>query len=432
MDIDSFLIIIKLLCVFVLIFFNAVYVCAEFAFVKARKTKMEELEDAGVIKARDVLFGINHLDAYLSVCQLGITLTSLGLGWLGEPAVSATLRPLLGLFGMSEGGIKSVSVIIGFVIITFLHVVFGELAPKNIAIHKAESMVLSLAPMMKFFYYLFYPFVVILNCTANVVTKMLNIKPATKKEQTLSSEELKLIIEDSQEGGHIEAQEEEIMQNVLNFDEKIIRDIMTPAIDVATVNYNQKISEIVKIVAKSKFTRYPVLDDDNKIVGILHLKDAFLAEGDRLCGEIGAKPMFVPEINSLEKLLSRFRESHKQIAVVVDEFGMYQGIVTMEDVLEELVGEIQDEFNNETELLFFDKGYYYISGKMNVAEMCEKLQIDYDFESGDISTVAGFVIDILGLIPRVGDVFSYGGYEWAVSDMEGQRILRVKCRKKEE
>lgn len=235
---DYFSYVIKLVFVAILIYFNAVFVCAEFAFVRARKTRMEELDDEGVSGAKTVLFGLNHLDAYLSVCQLGITLTSLGLGWLGEPAISALFRPLLTACGLGDMAIKSVSVIIGFIIITFLHVVFGELAPKSIAIQKSEKMVLSLAPFMKFFYYVFYPFVIGLNSAANVAIKILGVKPAGKKEQTLSAEEIKLIVEDSHEGGHIEGQEEEIIQNVLDFDEKIIRDIMTHRLDVKSVEAN--------------------------------------------------------------------------------------------------------------------------------------------------------------------------------------------------
>ena len=433
MDTESFLLIIfKLLCVFVLIFFNAFFVCGEFAFVKARKTRMEELEDKGVPKARDVLFGIEHLDMYLSVCQLGVTLSSLGLGWLGEPAISSLIRPLLSFCGIGETAIKSISVIVGFIIITFLHVVFGELAPKNMAMQKAEKMVLSMAPAMKFFYHIFYPFVILLNSMASVVTKMLKIKPATKKELTLSSEELKLIVEDSQEGGHIEEHEEEIIQNVLDFDEKTVKDVMTPWPDVATLEENQTLEEIIPLTEKGKYSRYPVLDSEDRIMGILHLKDAFFADRKAKCGELITEALFVPEIMSVEKLLDKFRTSHRQIGIAIDEYGIYAGIVTMEDVLEELVGEIQDEFNNETENIVFQNGIYSISGKTDIDEMCEKLAIDYNREEQDISTAAGFVIDILGVIPKNGDTFEYGKYRWTVSDMDGQRILNIKAEKKEE
>lgn len=421
----------KLLCVILLIYFNAVFVCAEFAFVKARKTRMEELFENGNQKAKEVLFGISHLDAYLSVCQLGITLTSLGLGWLGEPAVSSLFRPLLKLLGMSDSAIKSFSVIIGFVIITFLHVVFGELAPKNIAIQKAEQMVLSLAKLMKFFYYLFYPFVISLNCAANSIIKILKIKPATKKEMTLSGEELKLIVEDSQEGGHIEEKEEEIIQNVLDFDETEVRDVMTPWPDVTTLYSDQTLSEIMPIAEKHKYSRYPVLDGEDRVIGILHLKDAFFADKDKKCGDIATEPVFVPENLSIETLLEKFRHRHRQIAVAVDEYGISLGIVTMEDILEELVGEIQDEFNNESDPLVEKDGVFYISGKMDAEEMCEKLNIEYDCHEEDIATSAGFIINNIGLIPKVGDCFKFSGYKWTVTDMDGQRILRIKAEKQE-
>ena len=432
MDTDIFSVLISLLCVFVLLFFNGVFVCAEFAFVKARKTRMEELKDKGEKRAAKVLFGIDHLDAYLSVCQLGITLTSLGLGWLGEPALSALLRPLFSLLGMSDTAIKSVSVIAGFIIITFLHVVFGELAPKNIAIIKSENMVLSLASMMKFFYYLFYPFVIALNGTANSITKIFRIKPPSKKETTLSSEELKLIIEDSQEGGHIEEREEEIIQNVLDFDEKTVKDIMTPRPDVAFLESEMKISEILPVVKEKLFTRYPVTDSEDRIVGVLHLKDAFCTEKDVPVKKISAEPLFVPELMSVESLLDKFKASHKQIAIVIDEYGIYSGIVTMEDVLEEIVGEIQDEFSNEADPVTEKDGVFYISGKTDIEEMCEKLDMEYDSDRQDISTAAGFVIDIMGVIPKTGDTFEYGNYKWTVLNMDSQRIVRIKAQKQGE
>ena len=426
---DYFSYVIKLVFVAILIYFNAVFVCAEFAFVRARKTRMEELDDEGVSGAKTVLFGLNHLDAYLSVCQLGITLTSLGLGWLGEPAISALFRPLLTACGLGDMAIKSVSVIIGFIIITFLHVVFGELAPKSIAIQKSEKMVLSLAPFMKFFYYVFYPFVIGLNSAANVAIKILGVKPAGKKEQTLSAEEIKLIVEDSHEGGHIEGQEEEIIQNVLDFDEKIIRDIMTHRLDVNSVEANDKLSDIVPLVSETKFTRYPVLDQEDKVIGVLHIKDAFCSEKNLTCQDIAQEAMFVPEIMPIETLLDRLKENRKQMAIVVDEYGFYQGIVTMEDVLEELVGEIQDEFNDEDALIAEKDGVITILGKMNIDEMCEALDLNYDYDDQDISTVAGFVIDVMNKIPDKGETFKYGGYDWTVSEVEDQRIIKVTAKR---
>lgn len=426
---DTFILIIDLLCVVLLIFFNAVFVCAEFAFVKARKTRMEELDDKGDRRAKSVLFGIDHLDMYLSVCQLGITLTSLGLGWLGEPAVSSLIRPLLRLLGMSDSGVKSISVIVGFIIITFLHVVFGELAPKNIAIQKAESMVLGLSGMMKFFYILFYPFVIALNSAANGICKLLRIKPQSDKENSLSSEELKLVVEQSHEGGHIEEAEEEFIQNVLEFDEKIVRDIMTPRIDTVCVNGDDKLPDIVSVVKEKKFTRYPVIDEDSKVLGVLHLKDAFCESEEKTCKDICQEPLYVPENMNLEVLLDKLKENHKQIAIVVDEFGDYSGIVTMEDVLEELVGEIQDEFNNETAPIVKKDNYYIVKGKMNIDEMCEELDLNYDYDDNDVSTVAGFALDILGDIPKRGDTFEKGQYKWTVLEMVDQRITKLKAEK---
>jgi len=428
---EAFLAIFNLIFVAVLVFLNALFVCAEFSFVKVRATRIHELADKGSAMARLALFGIEHLDAYLSVCQLGITLTSLGLGWIGEPAFARLLSPLFNLFNFSQATIHSMSVIFGFAIITFLHVVFGELAPKSIAIQKAEKMVLILSPMMRFFYFIFYPLVSLLNNTSNSILKIFKIPPATDGEHSHTTEELKMLVDDSYEGGHIEENEQEIIQNVLSFDEKTVRDIMTPRLDVVSINSGDKLSDIVSIVQKNKFTRYPIVEEDSeKVIGILHLKDAFGVEIDEPVINIARDITIIPEFMTLEKLLKKFQETRQQMALVVDEYGDYQGIVTMEGVLEEIVGEIQDEFNNE-EPEFVKKGdFYIISGKMPISEMCDELDLSYNYDEKDISTVAGFALDIIGEIPSVGESFEYEDYQFTVSEMDEQRLMQLKAKHK--
>lgn len=427
---DAFIAALKFLAAILLVILNAVFVAAEFSFVKVRHTRIQQLVDEGSFKARIADFGVRHLDAYLSVCQLGITLSSLGLGWIGEPAVSELLKPLFGVMGIgSVEAQHSISIAVGFTLITFLHVVFGELAPKTIAIQKAEKVVLNLGILMRFFYVIFFPVVIIFNGTANLVLKLLKIHPSAESEHTHTVEELKMLVEDSYASGNIDEEEQAIIRNVFHFETKNAKDIMIPRLDAVHLSVKKSFEDNLKIIKGKKHTRYPIVDEDTeKVVGIFNIKDFFDRNEDDIIGAM-REVLFVPENIALDRLLRKFQVNKQQLAVVVDEFGSYQGIISMEDVLEELVGEIKDEFDMEDEnpgISHIGEGVSLVSGKMSIAELEEIIDLDYDFEEKDVSTVAGFALDCMGGIPKVGDSFQFDKKDFEIVEMDEQRIISVK------
>ena len=419
--------ILNLMVAVLLVILNGIFVAAEFSYVKVRATRMLQLISEGSFKARIAYFGVIHLDAYLSVCQLGITLASLGLGWIGEPAVARLLDPLMNSFGIvSESARHSIAVIVGFSLITFFHVVFGELAPKTLAIQKAESIVLHLGIPMKFFYYIFYPFIIVLNGTANLVIRLLKLEPASESEHSHSLEELKMLVDDSYKSGNINEGEQQMLTKVFHFESKDAKDIMIPRLDAICLHTKKTFEENLAVLKEYKHTRYPVIDDDaDKIIGVLNIKDLVGRDKEDVLS-LMRDVMFVPENMPLDKLLKKFQQNKQQMSVVVNEYGSYQGIISLEDVLEELVGEIQDEYDfEEPEIIEISTGVYKVSGKMPIAELENTIDLKYDFEEKDVSTVAGFILDCLGEIPSVGDRLIYDNKVFEVNEMDEQRILSV-------
>ena len=434
-----------ILLALLLVALNALFVAAEFSFVRVRPTRVEQLVLEGNSRAKYVSFGLNRLDGYLSVCQLGITLSSLGLGWLGEPAVGRLLESLLLTVGLrlNDAVLSSVAVIVAFLFITFLHVVFGELAPKTVAIQKAEAIALFLAWPLRVFYTLFYPGVVVFNGAANLFIRLFNVEPATESEMTHTQEELQVLITDSYKSGHIGETEQTMLQNVFYFEELVACDVMLPRPDVVFLYKHKTIEENIEIARATGHTRYPVCDETaDDILGFVHIKDLFFLafraqEAEYRNNDNGTnKPSlmeviraveFVPEYLPLAQLLHKFQKEKQQLAIVVDEYGINVGIVTMEDILEELVGDIQDEFDSEEpEILQADDGSFSVSGKMLIDDLASYVRLDYDEEENDYNTVAGYVIGFLNRIPEEGDEALIGGVRFDVVKMDGLRIDRLK------
>jgi CBS domain containing-hemolysin-like protein len=417
---------------------NALFVAAEFAFVRVRTTRIEQLVLEGNSRAKKVSFGLNNLDGYLSVCQLGITLSSLGLGWLGEPAVGRLLESLFSAIGLNipEAVISTLAIATGFLFITTLHVVFGELAPKTVAIQKAEAVSLLLAWPMRMFYTLFYPAVVVFNGTARLFLRLFKFEPATDSEMTHTQEELQVLIKDSYKSGHIGETEQTMLQNVFYFEELVACDVMLPRPDVVFLYNNKNIEENISIARDSGHTRYPVCDESaDDILGFVHIKDLFyLAFRDKesekkklSLSDVMREVEFVPEFLPLAQLLHKFQKEKQQLAVVVDEYGINVGIVTMEDILEELVGDIQDEFDHEDpEITQATDGSFSVSGKMLIDDLVSYMQLEYDEEENDYNTVAGYVIGYMNRIPEEGDDIVIGTRRFEITKMDGLRIDRMK------
>ena len=412
-----------------LVLLNGMFVAAEFGFVKARKTRMELLAARGDRRAQSALFGMAHLDAYLSVCQLGITLASLGLGWIGEPAVARILRPVLEIFSITnQAVISSLSMAIGFATITFLHVVFGELAPKSISIQKAEKTVLVLARPMRLAYLLWYPVVVILNGISNAFLRLIGIRPASEAEQSHSPEELRMLIMESSKGGKLDASGGRMLDNIFSFYHRTAKDIMTHRMDTVLLHVGDNLEQVMRVLEESGHTRFPVYDDDkDSIVGFIHAKDLLSLQKGASLRDLLRDPAYVQETVRLDKLLQDMQAKRRQFCVVVDEYGDWQGILTMEDIVEAIVGEIQDEFDNEEPDVIAELGgSYLVSGDLSLDELEEHLPLQCPIDTDMYKKLAAHFMDSLGEIPKAGDVIELCNKKFTVIDMDRYRVRRVR------
>ena len=421
-----------------LVALNGLFVAAEFAFVKIRTSKVEEMVQEGKSSAGIVKEAIENLDSYLAVCQLGITIASLGLGALGEPAIATLIEPLLEPLGVSEGTLHAVAFVVGFGIITFLHVVFGELAAKSFAIAKPEGTSRLVAPFMKFFYYAFRPGVWVFNGTANAFVRMFGVPPASEGEEAHSEEELRLIIGQSTDQGVLKEDEEGMIRAVIQLEETRAREIMVPRPTVESLPAEMRLEELFSVVAEGNHTRYPIFEDDSgeRIVGMIHAKDVLRAakeagdlEADVTSRDLMRDVLTIPENRSVDKILKDLRAQRLQMAVVIDEWGSFEGLLTIEDIVEEIVGEIRDEFDEEALVFREHDGGYSIDGRVPIRDVNEAL--GSEFESADFDTVGGLVLGHLGRAPEVGDEVTVDGRVLRVDEVDGTRIASVLVREEQ-
>jgi len=412
--------------VFVLVALNGFFVAAEFAIVKVRGTRITELAAEGGRRARVAEHMVTHLDAYLSATQLGITMASLGLGWVGEPALSHLLEPPLRLLGLdSPGSLHLASSIFAFVVITFLHIVVGELAPKSLAIRKSEGTTLWVAMPLRWFYTLFHPVIWFFNGAANLILRAIKINPATDAELAHSEEELRMIITASREGGHIDEVEQTIMRRALTFGERSVEDIMVPRTEMAGLPTDMLIGVALEEIAESNHTRYPIYEEDlDETIGYAHVKELYRADRTRPVRSVLRPIGFISETASIEVALQRFQSTRTPLAIVVDEHGGTAGLVTIQDVIEELIGEVQDEFDHDIPMIeATDNGGYSVDGAARVDYLNEHLGLEVP--KAGFPTLGGRVFEQLQRRPRVGDEVSVGNHLARVLEIDGLRILRV-------
>ena len=419
-----------------LVALNGLFVAAEFAFVKIRATQVDRLVREGKTSAGLVEEATNKLDAYLSISQLGITISSLGLGWIGEPAFAHLLEPLLKPLGVPEGSIHVIAFAVAFGTITFLHVVFGELAPKSVAIARAEGTALFVAPIMRFFYYLFWPGIIVFNGTANAVVRLFGVPAASEADETHSEEELRIIIEQSTRQGVLNTGEEHMLEAVFELEDTRAREIMVPRPDVVALPADTKLEELVSATA-GNHTRYPVFEggSPDHIVGMVHVKDVLEAiketrslEADVRASDLMREVLIVPENRRVDEVLKDLQSQGLQMAVVIDEWGSFEGIVTMEDIVEEIVGEIRDEFDEEEpHVERVEGGSYTIDGRIPIGTVNEV--VGSDFKSEDFDTIGGLVLGQLGRAPGVGDEVHLHGHILRVEEANGPRVARVSVKK---
>jgi len=422
----------RLLGALVLVFLNGFFVASEFAFVRVRSTSVEQLAATGKTGSATLQEAMDNLDDYLATTQLGITIASLGLGWIGEPAVAALIDPVLQAF-LPESLIHLVAFAVGFSFITFLHVVFGELAPKTIAIAQAERIALLVAPPMKACYYLLYPGIVVFNGTANFFTRLIGIPPASESEETLQEEEILAVLSHSGREGHVDKSEVEMIERVFELDDTTAREVMVPLPDVVSVPADMPLSELRALIIDEGHTRYPVVeaDDATQAVGFVDVKDVLRAgasdDGESVtAGDLARDLPLVPESASVDALLEEFQTEQTQMAAIIDEWGSLEGVATIEDVVEAIVGDIRDGFDvdeREPSLERRSDGTAVVDGGVSIAVVNDAL--DSEFESEEFETVGGLVLDRLGRAPEVGDEVSDAGYDLTVDEVDGARVARV-------
>jgi len=421
----------SILLVVLLVGLNGFFVAAEFAMVRLRESRLATMAESGSKRAGFARSMVNNLAAYLSACQLGITLASLGLGWIGEPAVASFLRPMFHGFGWNnETAIHGTSVAIGFVIITMLHIVIGELAPKSMAIRKTEAVALTAAAPMVFFYKTMYPFIWALNGMANGLLRLLRIEPASELESAHTEEEIRILVKESNKNGLIDNTEMALVDNIFEFADTTAREVMIPRTEMICLYKNLPREENLEIAYDGMRTRYPVCEQDkDHIIGFVHIKDLMRypdADYDRLIRPIIA----VPESIRISELMKLMQRSRTQIAMLVDEYGGTAGLVTLEDIMEEIVGEIQDEFDEEErpELEQAGEFSYSIDGMMLIQDVNDQFGFELDFD--DYDTIGGWLYArIDALPPRKGQSVDYEGSTFIVDETEQKRISRVRVLK---
>ena len=412
-----------------LVALNGFFVAAEFALVKVRPTQLDPWVQRGSRMGRVARHMVRHLDAYLSATQLGITLASLALGWIGEPAFAWVVRPVVELFpGAGEEAVRHASIVVAFLVITILHIVLGELAPKSLAIRKPEATSLWIALPLFAFYKITYPAIWILNHSANAILKVVGIQPVSESELGHDEEELRRLLASSHPERLSEVKQE-LLDNIFELSHRTARQIMIPRGDVVYLSVTQPLETNLEIARGSGHTRFPLCDGDlDRVLGLVHIKDLFRSATPPVSlTEIARELTFVPETFELDRLLLRMRQSQVHMAAVLDEYGGVSGIVTLENVVEEIVGAIQDEFDTEEpELVPLGEGAYDVSGSMLVKDFEDELALE--LSDRDEDTIAGLVLSELGRSPEVGDRARIGPLAAEVREINGNRIVRLRVR----
>ncbi|MEH7050346.1 hypothetical protein CN568_23605 [Bacillus pseudomycoides] len=427
----------KLIMVVILIALTGFFVAVEFAIIKVRSSRIDQLvgeKKRGALAAKKV---ISNLDEYLSACQLGITITALGLGWLGEPTIKHVLEPLFFKIEFSPAIASTVSFIIAFVVITFLHVVIGELAPKTFAIQKAEQVSLLLSQPLIYFYRIMYPFIWALNGSARLVTGIFGLSPASEHEVAHSEEELRLILSESYKSGEINQAEFKYVNNIFEFDNRLAKEIMVPRTEIVGLYEDEPFETHIKVIGQEKYTRYPVFGEDkDEIIGMVNVKDLFIRYMDGGQNEeCSIIPYTRPVIEVLENipihdLLLQMQKRRIPLAVLYDEYGGTAGIVTLEDILEEIVGEIRDEYDEDEHppIEHISETYKIIDGKVLISEVNDLLGLH--LFADDVDTIGGWIMMRKQTIIE-GDVIETNGWIFKVLEKDVHQIKRVEIKKVE-
>jgi CBS domain containing-hemolysin-like protein len=433
---DLFWILLRVLAVVVLVLLNGFFVAAEFALVKVRETQLSILVQKGHRRAKVATYILGRLDAFLSAAQLGVTLASLGLGWIGEPVFLALLKPLFAVLNLESHNLQhGLAFAVGFSVITFLHISAGEQAPKWLAIQKPLPIALWVAYPMLWFYRASYPFVVVLNAASQWLLRQVGLHAVSEAEKSHSEEELRLLLAGSGGNAGRAALGRNLVLNALDLRQRVARDVMRPRQEIAFFDTEASIGDCMEIAEKTRYSRFPLCEGGNldKTAGVVHIKDLYAmrlkARSAAELTPVARKLVYVPETARLERLLQLLLDRKLHMAIVVDEYGGTLGLVTLENILEELVGQIQDEFDQEKPLLAkTSETSWQVDGALPLHELEEV--VGEPLEEEGITTASGWVTRRLGGFPKVGDVVTLSGSEVRVEEMDGMRVARLAVKKR--
>lgn len=433
----------NILLVFVLVLANGFFVASEFALVAVRKSRIEALANEGSSAAKRLLDCLNNLNAYISATQLGITLFSLGLGWMGEPAIAKMLDPILFKIGEATGWtflasptvLHTISFIIAFTIITFLHIAFGELAPKTMALELSEKVALTVALPLQIFYKIFnYP-IRALDWTGTKIVRVFGLQPSHEHGSIYTEDEIRQLISVSQKSGHLNEEEEELINKVFEFSDTTVKEAMIPRTEIVAIPYSSSLEDIAKYFRQYGYSRLPVYGESlDDIKGVLHSKDVmqyFLVKSRLFKIEKVVKPPFyVVDTAKLEEVLRQMQKGKSHFGFVVDEHGGVEGIITLEDLLEEIVGDISDEHDEEvTEQIHpQEDGSYLLDGNLVVRDLNRRLSMNLPISEG-YTTIAGFLMSEAGQILSEGEIVLFNGHTFKVEEVDKRRILKVRMEK---
>jgi len=426
----------NLVLIAILIALTAFFVTSEFAIVKIRSSRIDQLIEEGNTRAVSAKRVISNLDEYLSACQFGITITALGLGWIGESTIERLLSPLFIKLHFADSATHVLSVGIAFAAITFLHVVVGELAPKTLAIQKAEWITLTVSRPMILFYKVMYPFIWILNGSARLVSSIFGLKPVSENELAHTEEELRIILSESYKSGEINQSEFKYVNKIFDFDNRIAKEIMVPRTEIVSLSKDDTLETFLKLIREEKFTRYPIIDGDkDHIIGLINLKEIMTdIVGNEKQTSTGTLEHYIrPIIRVIETipihdLLVKMQKDRLHMAILMDEYGGTSGLVTVEDILEEIVGEIRDEFDmDEIPMIRKIRDHHYIiDSKVLVSEVNDLLGVSINDE--DIDTIGGWILTE-NYDAKEGDIIFYESYSFKILEMEEHHIKYIEVTK---
>lgn len=422
-----------------LLFSNGFFVASEFAMVKVRKTRIEQLVKEGDFNAKIALEALKDLDKFIAAVQLGVTISSIGLGWVGEGTLARIIEPIFAFLpGISQNiATHTVSVSIAFALITFLHVVIGELVPKSIALEYTEKTALIVARPMQVITTIFNPFIWLLNGFGNSLLQMFHIPHSHKGSLVHSTEELDMLVNASYDGGVLNETEKDMLHNVFKFSDLTAKQVMIPRTDMICIPEDMSFEELNNLAAESQYTRYPVYSEDiDHITGLIHVKDLYslsIKNQERPIKSLLRKVLLVPETITMDNLVLEFKKRKGQMAIVVDEFGGTSGLITLEDVLEEIFGEVQDEFDEEEEcdIREIEPNKYIANAMMRLDELAEFFEIQEEaIDDEDIDTIGGLVVKLLGHIANIGDTARFENLTFNVKEIDGARITKLEIIRK--